>query len=128
MNKKLFFIISVGLLVAATAFSLDRKISIESDLSPVIITSTSPAIGIIISTPSSGRQICLDYLVARSTVAYTLAVLNNQTTFYQITKAANEEHQAPFTLLCSSKNVQMQIRGVPANGSIELNYKGFIGY
>lgn len=125
MKKFLF----VGvMLLTAFCFGQERKYSIESEIGPVTAITTTTA-RVTISSSTTGKYNCLEYVVARSTNAYTLSILNGGTTFYQVTKAASEEHQSPQnTYICGSSNTTMGINLIPTSGSnVELNYKGFVG-
>ncbi len=127
MKKIIFLFFVLGCFSQAKA--VDRKHQILSDIGPTTVVSTTTSNGITISTPTTGFN-CLEYVVVRSSNIYTLTVLNNETTFYQISKAANEEHFAPFTVapLCASSTTKLQIKAIPTSGSnVELNYKGYVG-
>jgi len=126
--KKMFFFFLLFCGVSKS-YAIDRKHQVLSDIGPATVTSTTTSNGITISTPTSSFN-CLEYIVVRSTNAYTLSVLNNETTFYQITKAASEEHLAPFSVspICGSFATKLQIKAIPTSGSsVELNYKGYVG-
>lgn len=124
MHKFIFLIFATAFVSVARA--TPRQFDILSDIGPAVQVSSGT---VTIAAPALGYN-CLEYVVTRSSNPYTLLILNGNTTAYQVTKAAGEEHQVPITGdadFCGSNLTQIQIKlNTTAGTNGELNYRGFI--
>lgn len=126
MIKKL--ILALMLVTACSqANAGGRDYQILSNIGPYVMAGTGT---ITISANSLGRN-CLEYVIARSTNAYTIYVLEGGATNYRISGAANETQSSIFARdvpHCGSVNASMLLKLIPTSGTDgEFNYKGFIG-
>ena len=131
MKKALFVLLMLLPLSAFGRNDIEFTGDIGPTFSSVYVTNigTGPALGTAAAS-TSGDKNCLEYVTALATGAFTVYILNGNTTSYQMTYAASQVCDKIFYgYFCGSANTAMTIKAAPSASSttVHLNYKGKTG-
>lgn len=114
-------------------FAADRDREPLGNLGPTWLqnpSQTSASTATTVVSPGTLKYNCVDYVVATATNAFTVYVLDGNTTSYQVLNAAGTVHNKDFTPSnCSPSATATTIKGesTTAGTSISVNFKGYVG-